>query len=89
MVLVVLVHRLFARVCRQQVGWTPARFVERLRVVAVRRRLEESNAGLDQIASECGFGSPDSLRRSFVRVLRVAPADYRRRFHPKAMPLLT
>jgi transcriptional regulator GlxA family with amidase domain len=74
--------RNFARVFRQQVGWTPARFVERLRVEAARRRLEESQAGLAQIARECGFGSPDSLRRSFVRVLRVAPADYRRRFHP-------
>ena len=74
--------RNFARVFRQQVGWTPARFVERLRVEGARRRLEESNAGLSQIARECGFGSPDSLRRSFLRVLRVAPADYRRRFHP-------
>ncbi len=73
--------RNFARVFRRQVGWTPARFVERLRVEAARRRLEESDAGLARLARECGFGSPDSLRRSFVRVLRVAPADYRRRFH--------
>ncbi len=76
--------RNFARVFRRQVGWTPARFVERLRVEAVRRRLEETDAGLARLARECGFGSPDSLRRSFVRVLRVAPADYRRRFHPGA-----
>jgi transcriptional regulator GlxA family with amidase domain len=73
--------RNFARVFRQQVGWTPGRFVERLRVEAARRRLEESGAGLDQVARECGFGSPDSLRRSFVRVLQVAPREYRSRFH--------
>jgi transcriptional regulator GlxA family with amidase domain len=73
--------RNFARVFRQQVGWTPGRFIERLRVEAARRRLEESGAGLDQVARECGFGSPDSLRRSFVRVLRVAPSEYRSRFH--------
>jgi transcriptional regulator GlxA family with amidase domain len=73
--------RNFARIFRHQVGWTPARFVERLRIEAARRRLEESDAGLARLARECGFGSPDSLRRSFVRVLRVAPADYRRRFH--------
>jgi transcriptional regulator GlxA family with amidase domain len=73
--------RNFARVFRQQVGWTPARFIERVRVEAARRELEESNAGLNQVARQCGFGSPDSMRRSFLRVLRVAPADYRRRFH--------
>jgi transcriptional regulator GlxA family with amidase domain len=80
--------RNFARVFRQQVGGTPARFVERLRVEAARRRLEESNAALAQIARECGFGSADALRRSFVRVLLVGPGDYRRRFHPDATPLL-
>src|SRR5262249_18167014 len=79
--------RNFARVFRKQVGWTPARFVERLRVEAARRRLEESKAGLAQVARECGFGSPDSMRRSFVRVLRVAPADYRIRFRPGAGPM--
>jgi transcriptional regulator GlxA family with amidase domain len=79
--------RNFARVFRQQVGWTPARFVERLRVEAARRRLEESGTGLAQVALECGFGSADSMRRSFLRVLRVAPADYRRRFHHRALPV--
>jgi transcriptional regulator GlxA family with amidase domain len=72
--------RNFARVFSRQTGWTPARFVERLRVEAARRQLEESSAGLDRVARACGFGSPDSLRRSFVRVLRVTPADYRLRF---------
>jgi transcriptional regulator GlxA family with amidase domain len=75
--------RNFARVFRQQVGCTPGRFIERLRVEAARRRLEESGAGLDQVARECDFGSPDSLRRSFVRVLRVAPREYRSRFHAR------
>jgi transcriptional regulator GlxA family with amidase domain len=72
--------RNFARAFAKEVGSTPARFVERLRVDAVRRRLEETDAGLDRIARECGFGGPDSMRRSFLRVLRVAPSDYRDRF---------
>lgn len=76
--------RNFARVFRREVGKTPARFVERLRIEAARRRLEESDGGLDRIARECGFGSADSLRRSFRRVLRVAPGDYRGRFRTVA-----
>jgi transcriptional regulator GlxA family with amidase domain len=70
--------RNFARVFRRQVGRTPARLVEELRVEEARRRLEESDVALVQVACECGFGSADSMCRSFLRRLRVTPRDYRR-----------
>ncbi len=73
--------RHFARVFGREVGATPARFVERARVEAARRRLEESDDGVERIAADCGFGSAETLRRAFVRRLRVTPADYRLRFH--------
>lgn len=72
--------RHFARTFTQEVGATPARFVEALRVECARRRLEEGGDGVDAIAEACGFGSAESMRRAFGRVLRVSPADYRRRF---------
>ncbi len=72
--------RNFARVFLKDTGTTPARFIERLRVETARRRLEESRDKLEKIANDCGFGSVTSLRRSFLRVLRVPPADYRHRF---------
>ena len=72
--------RNFARVFRDETGVTPYKFVEGARVEAARRRLEESEDALDRMAITCGFGSADSLRRSFVRVLKVAPSDYRARF---------
>jgi transcriptional regulator GlxA family with amidase domain len=72
--------RNFARVFHKDTGITPGRFVERLRVEAARRRLEESHDKLEKVASDCGFGSIQSLRRSFVRVLQVQPSDYRHRF---------
>jgi transcriptional regulator GlxA family with amidase domain len=72
--------RHFARIFVQETAVTPARFVERLRVEAARRRLEESRDKLEKIATDCGFGSLSSLRRSFLRVLHVPPADYRNRF---------
>ena len=72
--------RNFARVFRKEVGATPARFVERVRVDAARRRLEETDAGLERVARDCGFGGADAMRRSFLRQLRVSPGDYRGRF---------
>jgi transcriptional regulator GlxA family with amidase domain len=82
--------RNFARVFAQQVGITPARFVEKVRVEAARRRLEESSHGVDAIAAQCGFGGAESMRRAFLRTLRVSPGAYRSRFrvladdHPPA-----
>jgi transcriptional regulator GlxA family with amidase domain len=72
--------RNFSRVFGREVGKTPARFAERLRVDAACRRFEETAATLDQIAGECGFGSANSMRRAFLRTLCVAPSDYRGRF---------
>jgi transcriptional regulator GlxA family with amidase domain len=72
--------RHFARVFTAEVGVTPARFVERVRVEAARRRLEESDDGVDRIAATCGFGTAESMRRAFLRAVRVSPAAYRARF---------
>jgi transcriptional regulator GlxA family with amidase domain len=69
--------RNFARTFVSKVGVTPARFIESIRVDAARRRLEETDRGLQQIASECGFGSVETMRRSFVRNLRTPPSAYR------------
>ncbi len=75
--------RNFARVFMREVGVTPGEFVENLRVEAARRRLEESAEGVDSIASECGFGTRESMRRAFLRILHVPPSAYRSRFHQK------
>lgn len=78
--------RNFARVFATEVGMTPARFVERLRVESARRRLEESGDGMDAVASGCGFGTAEGMRRAFLRELRVPPAAYRSRFRSSLSP---
>ena len=72
--------RNFARVFTRQAGATPAKFVERARLEAARRALEETLRPLTQISRECGFGHTETMRRIFLRYLNVAPHDYRRRF---------
>jgi transcriptional regulator GlxA family with amidase domain len=76
--------RNFARVFRRETGLTPAKFVERARVDAARRCLEDDAIGLEDVASRCGFTSAEQLRRTFHRHLRVVPVDYRKRFHRPA-----
>jgi len=72
--------RHFARAFRDEVGVTPARYVERVRLEAARWRLEESDEPIAAIAEACGFGTDETMRRSFLRALGTFPSEYRRRF---------
>ena len=72
--------RNFARIFTKEMKTTPAKFVERLRVEAARRRLEESHNSMEMIAGECGFGNVNSMRNVFQRTLKTAPGQYRRHF---------
>jgi transcriptional regulator GlxA family with amidase domain len=73
-------ERSFLRHYRQVIGVTPARAVERMRVEAARQALGETSAPLKRIARDCGFGSEETMRRSFLRILAVPPHAYRERF---------
>lgn len=73
-------ERSFVRHYNAQTGNTPARAVEQLRIEAARRLLGDSRLPLKRIAARCGFGSEETLRRSFLRALAVTPQAYRERF---------
>jgi len=74
--------RHFARVFRDEVGCTPAAYVERVRVEVVRRLLETTDDTVDDIADTAGFGTPETLRRAFARRVGTNPSEYRDRFQP-------
>jgi transcriptional regulator GlxA family with amidase domain len=75
-----LSERHLARLFIAETGTTPARFVERVRVEAARELLEAGPTPMDTIAEQAGFGSAETMRRAFLRVIGVGPADYRARF---------
>lgn len=72
-------ERSFIRHYRQVTGSTPARAVERIRVEAARRLLE-GNLPVKRVAARCGFGSEETMRRSFLRLIGATPQAYRERF---------
>jgi transcriptional regulator GlxA family with amidase domain len=73
-------ERHFARCFTEEVGVTPARYVERVRVETARRLLEDTEHGVQGIAAMAGFGTAETMRRTFLRVLRTNPTGYRSRF---------
>ncbi|TWI90913.1 GlxA family transcriptional regulator [Chitinophaga japonensis] len=75
--------RNFSRVFTKETGISPAKYVEKVRVEAARRYLEESNLSLDQVAQTCGLVNANGLRRLFMRHLNTSPGIYRKNFGPK------
>ncbi|WP_296254648.1 MULTISPECIES: GlxA family transcriptional regulator [unclassified Pseudomonas] len=73
-------ERSFVRHYRAHTGHTPARAIEQLRVEAARRLLGDSALPIKRIAARCGFGTEETLRRSFLRTVSVTPQAYRDRF---------
>ena len=64
----------------RRAGVAAARYVATARVEAARRELESSDDTVAAIAARVGFGTAESMRRTFVRDLGAPPDDYRRRF---------
>ena len=77
--------RHFTRVFRSEVGVTPAAYVERIRLDSARRLMESTSLGVEQIATEAGFGTAESLRRAFARGVGLSPREYRARFGAKGV----
>jgi transcriptional regulator GlxA family with amidase domain len=55
------------------------RAIERIRVEAARQVLEQG-LPVKRVAARCGFGSEETMRRSFLRLLGATPQAYRERF---------
>ncbi len=72
--------RTFARTYASQMGRTPARMVEAMRLEAACRALEKTMLPLKAIAANTGYLEEQNLRRAFQRQMGVSPSQYRSRF---------
>lgn len=73
-------ERTFARRFREATGTTPLRWLLGRRVLAAQAMLEASDASVDEIAKDCGFGTGAALRVHFKRAVGVPPTAYRKTF---------
>lgn len=72
-------RRSFARHYRQRTGRTPGEAVEIIRLERAQGLLE-TGTSVASAARKCGFGSPETMRRIFLRRLGVGPKDWQERF---------
>lgn len=72
--------RNFARVFARELRVTPAKYINRLRVDNACQYLIETQMSLDEIAFQCGLKTAENLRRQFLGLLEISPAQYRKNF---------
>ncbi len=75
-----LSERHLGRLFRQEIGVTPAQYVKQVRLDTARSLLESTDEPIVTIARRSGFGSEETMRRTFAEELGTAPSEYRGRF---------
>jgi transcriptional regulator GlxA family with amidase domain len=75
-----LAARTFKRRFTNATGLAPIAYVQRLRIEDAKRRLERTDATVDEISWQAGYEDPAFFRRLFKRTTGMAPGAYRRRF---------
>ena len=75
-----LAERTFKRRFANATGLTPIAYVQRLRVEDAKRRLERTEASVDEISWQVGYEDASFFRRLFKRTTGLAPGIYRKRF---------
>ncbi len=73
-------ERTFKRRFTLATGLSPIAYVQRLRIEDAKRRLERTEAPVDEISWQVGYVEPAFFRRLFKRVTGLSPGVYRRRF---------
>jgi len=76
--------RTFARRFRAETGATPHDWLTGQRLLLARRLLEDSDLGVDAIATKAGFGSAATLRHHFAHRMRTTPHAYRGTFRAQS-----
>jgi transcriptional regulator GlxA family with amidase domain len=79
-----LAERTFKRRFTQATGYTPIDYAQRLRIEDAKRRLERTDAPVDEIGWQVGYEDAAFFRRLFKRLTGLSPSRYRRHFQVPA-----
>lgn len=68
----------YARFFKEQTGYSPRKYLMRMRTEEACNLLHHSDLSIDQIASACGFSDRYYFTRIFTRTMKVSPGVYRK-----------
>jgi transcriptional regulator GlxA family with amidase domain len=78
--------RTFARRFVVATGNTPREYIQRVRIEAAKRLLEDGQKSVGEVAARVGYVDVAGFRKLFVRNTGLTPADYRARYGPRSAP---
>jgi transcriptional regulator GlxA family with amidase domain len=70
--------RHFTRAFIAEIGTTPSKAVERLRIEVARQQVQSSSEAIERVAQATGFRDPERMRRAFIRAFGQPPQSLRR-----------
>jgi transcriptional regulator GlxA family with amidase domain len=70
--------RNFTRTFSAEMGMSPTKAVERLRIEVAKARVETNGEPIESVARSTGFGDPERMRRAFIRAFGQPPQSLRR-----------
>ena len=73
-------HRNFIRRFEMATGNTPLEYLQRVRIEAAKKLLENSHDGIEQIALKCGYDDIGFFRKIFKRHVAINPKDYQKKY---------
>ncbi|MFY0596173.1 MAG: transcriptional regulator FtrA [Cognatishimia sp.] len=79
--------RTLARRFHEELGITPLNWLKSERVARAAELLERGGVPLTDVWDICGFGSAETFRRDFRKIMGIAPNKYRARLGAEANPL--
>jgi transcriptional regulator GlxA family with amidase domain len=82
-----LAERTFKRRFTQATGMSPLAYVQRVRVEAAKRRLEQTEDSVEAVGWHVGYEDPAFFRRLFRRVTGLPPGTYRKRYRVPAITI--
>jgi AraC-like DNA-binding protein len=72
----------FARLFKEQTGYSPRKYLVRMRVEKACNLLHHSDLSIEQIASTCGFSDRYYFTRIFTLTMSVSPGAYKKTSMP-------
>ncbi|MFZ6009337.1 MAG: GlxA family transcriptional regulator [Bacteroidota bacterium] len=72
--------RNFMRRFEQATSNTPLEYLQRVRVEAAKKLLENKNESIEQVASRCGYEDIDFFRKIFKRHVAMTPRGYQEKY---------
>lgn len=75
-------RRTLYRRFKEATGLTPFKYLQKIRIEAAKRLLEQTHQNVSEVMYNCGYSDPKSFRNLFRDNVGLTPGHYRKKYQP-------